>query len=113
MLEVNAKDKGSDREEKIVAKNELEQYSYTLKRQLEDKEQLGGKISEEDKEKITEIVSEKIEWLRENDEASAEEFKAAKKEIEDIAQPIIVSLYQNGNSEDPSSDEGSHAEDEL
>eukprot|EP00092_Neocalanus_flemingeri_P007491 GFUD01008088.1.p1 GENE.GFUD01008088.1~~GFUD01008088.1.p1 ORF type:complete len:652 (+),score=202.29 GFUD01008088.1:138-2093(+) len=148
MLEVNAKDKGSDREEKIVitndsnrltpediermldeaekwadqdkeqkeridAKNELEQYSYTLKRQLDDKDQLGGKISEEDKEKITEIVNEKIEWLRENDEGTAEEFSAAKKEIEDIAQPIIATLYQKGDSAGSSDDSGSHADDEL
>eukprot|EP00092_Neocalanus_flemingeri_P101690 GFUD01130020.1.p1 GENE.GFUD01130020.1~~GFUD01130020.1.p1 ORF type:complete len:352 (-),score=131.91 GFUD01130020.1:175-1152(-) len=148
MLEVNAKDKGSDREEKIVitndsnrltpediermldeaekwsdqdkeqkeridAKNELEQYSYTLKRQLDDKDQLGGKISEEDKEKISEIVNEKIEWLRENDEGTAEEFSAAKKEIEDIAQPIIATLYQKGDSAGSSDDSGSHADDEL
>ena len=148
MLEVNAKDKGSEREEKIVitndnnrltpediermlneaekwadqdkeqkeridAKNELEQYSYTLKRQLDDKDQLGGKISEEDKEKITEIVSNKLDWLKENEEGSAEDFKAAKKEIEDIAQPIIAALYQQGNSGQSSSDEDSHAEDEL
>jgi len=148
MLEVNAKDKGSDREEKIVitndnnrltpediermlneaekwadqdqeqkeridAKNELESYGYTLKRQLDDKEQLGGKISEEDKEKITEIVNEKLEWLKENDEGSAKELRAAKKEIEDIAQPIIASLYQKGDSSESSNNEETHAEDEL
>jgi len=148
MLEVNAKDKGSAREEKIVitndnnrltpediermlneaekwadqdkeqkekidAKNELEQYCYTLKRQLDDKEQLGGKISDEDKEKITEIVNEKLEWLRENEEGSAEEFKASKKNIEDIAQPIIAALYQKDNGGKSSEEEGSHADDEL
>merc|ERR1712198_660705 len=98
MLEVNAKDKGSEREEKIDAKNDLEQYSYTLKRQIDDREQLGGKISDEDKEKIKKIVDEKIEWLRENEEGSSEDFKTAKKDIEDIAQPIIAALYQNGNT---------------
>jgi len=134
MLEVNARDKGSEREEKIVitndnnrltpediekmlkeaeewaeqdklvkekvdAKNDLEQYSYTLKRQLEDKDQLGGKLSEDDKSKISEIVNEKLDWLKENEDASVEEFKSAKKEIEEISQPIIVALYQNSSSE--------------
>jgi heat shock protein 5 len=99
-----------DKEDKlrIDARNELEQYSYTLKRQLEDKEQLAAKISEEDKAKINEIVEEKLEWLKENEEGSAEDFKAAKKEIEDIAQPIIAALYQNTGKE-----EETHAEDEL
>merc|ERR1712209_222439 len=134
MLEVNARDKGSEREEKIVitndnnrltpediekmlkeaeewaeqdklvkekvdAKNDLKQYSYTLKRQLEDKDQLGGKLSEGDKSKISEIVNEKLNWLKENEDASVEEFKSAKKEIEEISQPIIAALYQNSGSQ--------------
>merc|ERR1712110_524990 len=91
-----------EQKEKIDARNVLEQYSYTLKRQLEDKEQLGGKMSQEDKEKILEIVTEQLQWLRDNEEASAEEFKEAKREIENIAQPIIAALYQNSNSSEDS-----------
>lgn len=144
MLEVSAKDKGRDVEEKITinndnnrltpediekmlqeaeewaeqdkeqkekidARNELEQYSYTLRRQLEDSEQLGGKISEEDKQKIIEVVQEKLDWLRDNEEASTEEFKSNKKEIEDVAQPIIAALYQNSNS----SGDSTRSDDEL
>merc|ERR1711962_539090 len=138
MLEVSAKDKASDREGKIVinknnnslspeeiekmledaekfaeqdrvvARNELEQMCYTLKNQVEDKDGLGGKGGEEDKEKILEVVEEKLNWLRENgDEASAEDLKAQKKEMEDISQPIISALYQSN------SDQSSHSEDEL
>jgi len=148
MLEVNAKDSGSEREEKIVitndnnrltpediermlkeaedwaeqdkeqkekvdARNELEQYSYSLKRQLEEKEHLGGKLSEEDKTKISDIVNEKIEWLKDNDEASAEEFRNAKKDIEDIAQPIIASMYNKSSQGNNVNEEDSHADDEL
>ncbi|XP_059098767.1 endoplasmic reticulum chaperone BiP-like [Tigriopus californicus] len=131
ILQVSAKDKGTNNENKITitndnnrltedeiqqmiedaekfaeedkllkertdAKNELEQYAYTLKRQIDDKEQLGGKISDEEKEQITTIVDEKLDWLKENEESDADGFKAAKKEIEDIAQPIIAKLYQGG-----------------
>jgi heat shock protein 5 len=97
--------------EKVDAKNELEQYAYTLKRQLEDKEQLGGKIGDDDKEKILNIVEKKINWLKDSDEASKEEFTNAKKEIEEIAQPIIAALYQKqgAGSEGPSA----HDESEL
>ena len=49
--------------EKIEAKNGLEQYAYTLKRQLEDKDQLGGKVYDDDKQKIMEVVEEKLAWL--------------------------------------------------
>ena len=81
---------------KVEARNELESYAYSLKNQLSDKEKLGGKLSDEDKEKIEEIVNEKIAWLEENSEAEAEDLQAQKKEMEEIVQPIIAKLYQGG-----------------
>merc|ERR1712168_420637 len=80
--------------EKVEARNELESYAYSLKNQIGDKEKLGGKLSDEEKEKIEEIINEKIAWLEENQEAEAEDLKAQKKEMEDIIQPIIAKLYQ-------------------
>jgi len=80
--------------ERTEAKNGLENYAYSLKKQLGDNEQLGEKVSEDDKEAILKVVEEKIEWLSENDEASSEEYNKAKKEIEEVAQPIIAKLYQ-------------------
>ena len=100
--------------EKTEAKNGLESYAYSLKRQIEDKEQLGAKISEEDKEKISTIVEEKLDWLKDHDEATAEEFNAAKKEIEEVSNPIIAKLYGNtppgGEQEEEST---GHGDDEL
>ena len=99
-------------EDKLVketteAKNSLESYAYSLKRQIDDKEQLGGKISDEDKEAIQTIVDEKLEWLKDHDEATAEEFNAVKKEIEEVANPIVAKLYGNAppgeGDEEPSS----------
>ena len=68
-------------------------YLSSLKNQIGDKEKLGGKLSEEEKEKIGEILNEKIAWPEENSDADAEELKAQKKEMEDIIQPIIAKLY--------------------
>merc|ERR1712198_559672 len=91
------------------AKNGLESYAYSLKRQVEDKEQLGGKISEEDKEKILKVIEGKLEWLKDNEESSAEEFDSQRKEIEEVASPIIVKLYgsaaSNESEEDTTSEE--------
>merc|ERR1711963_528025 len=134
ILEVSAKDKANDKEEKIVitndnnrltpediermlkeaetwaeqdklqkekidAKNDLEQYCYSLKFQVDDEEKLGGKLSQEDKDKINEMVEEKLKWLGDNEDAVAEDYTAAKKEIESIAQPIIAAIYQNSNQQ--------------
>lgn len=90
--------------ERIEARNELEQYSYSLKRQVEDKENLGGKITEEEKNQIMEIVNAKLAWLRDNEDGTGEQFKEARKEIEDVAQPIITHLY---------SQQKTHSDDEL
>jgi len=81
---------------KVESRNELESYAYSLKNQINDKEKLGAKISDEDKEKIEEAVNEKITWLEENQEADDEDFKKQKKELEDTVQPIISKLYQGG-----------------
>jgi len=92
--------------ERVEARNELESYAYSLKNQINDKEKLGAKISDEDKEKIEEAVNEKIAWLEENQEAEGEEFKAQKKELEDVVQPIIAKLYQQGGGPPPPGGEG-------
>merc|ERR1712062_42535 len=119
ILVVSAEDKGTDNKEQIIqdaekfadedkklkerveARNELESYAYSLKNQINDQEKLGAKISDEDKEKIEESVNEKISWLEENQEAEGEEFRAQKKELEDVVQPIIAKLYQQGGGPPP------------
>ena len=81
--------------EHTEAKNELEQYAFSLKRQVDEL-----KIQDDDKEAIINVVEEKLEWLNDNQEASTEEFKEAKKAIEEIAQPIIAKMYQQGQGQD-------------
>merc|ERR1712142_528325 len=113
---INDAEKFADEDAKlkgrVEARNELESYAYSLKNQLADKEKLGGKLSDEDKEKIEEIVNEKIAWLEENTEAEADELKAQKKEMEDIIQPIIAKLYQDaGGAPPPGADEAGDDED--
>merc|ERR1712088_731191 len=91
--------------ERVEARNELESYAYSLKNQINDKEKLGAKISDDEKEKIEEAVNEKIPWLEENQEADGEDFKAQKKELEEIVQPIIAKLYQQGGGPPPGGEE--------
>merc|ERR1712091_716628 len=86
---------------KVEARNELESYAYSLKNQLSDKEKLGGKLSDDEQSKIEEVINEKIAWLEENQDASAEDLKAQKKEMEDIVQPIIAKLYQGAGGPPP------------
>ena len=64
--------------------------------------------SEEDKETLENAVKETLEWLDENQSATAEEFKEKQKEIEKVANPIMQSVYQKtgGSSGGEGGEEG-------
>merc|ERR1712038_1486054 len=101
--------------ERVESRNELESYAYSLKTQINDKDKLGAKISDEHKEAIETAVEAAISWLEENQEAEAEEFKAQKKELEDKVNPIISKLNAQGGAPPPGAggDEDDMDKDEL
>lgn len=81
--------------ERVESRNELESYAYSLKNQISDKDKLGAKLSESDKAKLEEAIDDKIKWLESNQDADGEAFQKKKKELEEVAQPIIAKLYQS------------------
>ncbi|MDK2413361.1 Hsp70 family protein, partial [Aphanizomenon sp. 202] len=100
--------------ERVESRNELESYAYSLKNQINDKEKLGAKLSDEDKEQMEEAIEEKIKWLEDNPESDAEDYKTQKKELEDVVQPIITKLYQqSGEAPPPTEDGEDYEKDEL
>jgi len=82
--------------EVVDAKNSLEGFAYNMRNQIEDKEKLGGKITDEDKTTIEEAVKEALEWLDENPQATADDYKDKLKELEGITNPIVSKLYGQG-----------------
>jgi len=79
--------------EVVDAKNALEGFAYNMRNQIEDKEKLGGKIDDDDKTTIEDAVKEALEWLDENPQASADEYKDRLKELEGVTNPIVTKLY--------------------
>ena len=75
------------------SENALEGYAYNMRNQLEDKEKLGGKISDEDKETIAEAVKKALEWIDDNADATKEDLQQQLKDLEAIANPIVSKLY--------------------
>ena len=80
---------------KVEAKNQLEQYVYSVKSTLTD-EKVKDKISAEDKKKVEDASQSIEQWLASNQDASAEQYEEKKKELETIFQPIVTNLYQQG-----------------
>ena len=84
-----------------------------MKNQINDKEKLGGKLSDDQKETIQKAVDDAISWLDEHQEGTEkEEYEAAKKKMEEIVHPIISKLYPEGAGA-PGGDAGAEDKDEL
>ena len=77
---------------RISAKNHLESYAYNLRNSLQD-EKVGGKLDAADKSKLETAVDEAIKWLDDSHEASKEEYESRQKELEEVANPIMMKLY--------------------
>jgi len=81
--------------EKIDAKNSLENYIYSMKNTVEDKEKLADKLSESEKEEILNAVKEQQEWLNaNNDSAEREDFESHLKDLQKTCDPIIAKIYK-------------------
>merc|ERR1711997_401386 len=94
--------KAEDEEKRktIQAKNDLENMAYSMRNNLD-------KVSkEEDKQKVTDLVKETIDWIDENPNAEMEEYEAKKKEIEAVWKPIISATY--GQAQQNQNDNGGY-----
>ena len=61
--------------EKIDARNQLDNYIFSMKNTIEDPEKLADKLDDEDKETIKTALDEAENWLKSNNDASKEEFE--------------------------------------
>jgi L1 cell adhesion molecule like protein len=88
------KDDDDKQKEKISAKNGLESYCFNIKSSIEDSN-IKDKLSDSEKNMVTEKCNEAIEWLERNQMGEVEEFKDKQKELETLFNPIIMKLYGN------------------
>lgn len=84
------KDEDEKVKKKVEAKNNFEQYIFTVKMAVEDKDKLKDKISEDEVESLEKAAKEAQEWLEsEADDADAEDIEGRMKDLKDIAEPIL------------------------
>merc|ERR1711924_43060 len=75
--------------EKIEARNQLENYVYSMKNTLGDSEKgVADKIGDDDKETIEKALEEVNEWLDDNQDAEKDDFEEKLKEVQDTCSPI-------------------------
>ena len=99
---VNDAEKYKEEDEKeaarISAKNGFESYAYSLRNTMND-DKVKDKITEEDKSTLTTAIDEAISWLDANQTGATEEYESRQKELEGVASPIMMKMYQGAGGE--------------
>jgi len=80
--------------QKIESKNGLENYCFSLRNTLQE-QNLQDKFEAGDKEKIEKAIDDALSWLDSNQMAEKDEFDAKQKEVEGVANPIMMKVYQS------------------
>ena len=84
--------------ERIDARNQLDNYLFSMKNQVEDPEKLGKKMSEDEKSTIKSALKDAESWLKDHNDAKKEEFEEHLKKLEGICNPIIQKYYKSGDA---------------
>lgn len=81
--------------QKVEARNKLEGYLYNVRNTTNETE-FQSKLNDEQKEELTKVINESIEWLDDNDDLEKEEYEDKQKEVEGLITPILTSVYSQG-----------------
>merc|ERR1719367_857586 len=81
--------------ERVDAKHALQNYIYTMRNTIEDKDKLAEKLGEDDKQAISGAIGEAEDWLMQNEgDAEKDDFSERLKEAQRVCDPIIASIYE-------------------
>jgi len=80
---------------RVAAKNGLESYAYSLRNTLGDSK-VDEKLDASDKETLKTEIDKIVTWLDENQQATREEYEEHQKELEAVANPIMMKFYGAG-----------------
>lgn len=89
------KDEDEAESARIQAKNGLESYAYSLRNTLSDSK-VDEKLEASDKEKLKAEIDKTVAWLDDNQTATKDEYESQQKELEGVANPIMMKFYQGG-----------------
>merc|ERR1712146_717061 len=76
----------------VDAKHALQNYIYTMRNTIEDKDKLAEKLNEDDKTTIQDAISEAEDWLNANDDADKDALSEQMKDLQKVCDPIIASV---------------------
>ncbi|XP_012272172.1 heat shock protein 68-like [Orussus abietinus] len=81
--------------EKVAARNQLESYVFSLKQSAQDS---GSKLSQQDKDTVTNLCEETVHWLDANLLAEKDEYQHKLETLQKQCSPIMTKIHQGGKS---------------
>merc|ERR1712098_126156 len=81
---------------RVSAKNGLESYAYSLRNTLSDAK-VDEKLDASEKEQLKAEIDKTVAWLDESQQATKEEYEEHQKELEAVANPIMMKFYQGAD----------------
>merc|ERR1712224_1118812 len=104
IMNVSAVEKGTGKSNKIVITNDKGRLSKEeIERMLSDAEKYKEEDEREagDKETLKSEIDKTVTWLDDNQQAAKEEYEDKQKELEGIANPIMMKFYGTGEGGAP------------
>ncbi|ORX46892.1 heat shock protein 70 [Piromyces finnis] len=97
MVKDAEKFKNADRksEEKVLAKQELENYLYQVENTILGDEALSSKMKRSERRSIEDALSEAMSWMDLNDDALKSDFYSQQKKIEKVVADVMTSVYKS------------------
>ena len=89
------KEEDDAQREKIAARNDLENYAYSVQNTVREH---GDKLSTEDKHLVETKVKETLDWLEQITLADKEEFNDKLQELQRECTPIMTKLHNGGTT---------------
>ncbi|KAJ3166368.1 Heat shock cognate 71 kDa protein, partial [Irineochytrium annulatum] len=78
--------------EKVKARNDFEAYAYHLRSTvMDDNVSLGS----EERGRLRTAVEDALKWLEMNTQAEKDEYEGRRKDLEEVARPIMMNLYES------------------
>jgi len=95
MVDESSKAKDADEAFKstVEAKNNLENFAYSIKNSLKE-EPLASKIGADDRKKIEDAVADAVKFLESHPTGTKEEYDNKRKDLEGVCHPVITKIYQ-------------------
>ncbi|XP_064623286.1 heat shock protein 70 A1-like [Lineus longissimus] len=87
------RDEDNKQRDRITARNSLESFVFNYKQAVADD---GGKLSSNDRDKVTKKCDDVSEWLDNNSLAEKEEYEHQLKELHAVCSPIMSNIHGGG-----------------